>query len=638
MHDHKCKKLLLNRNHALLLGWLMKCIASDPPLHAAEILPGEMRGGWEATVTENNRVTTVFRGKEANGNQIHGLTIQFNDKNTDPKPAFFVESPECEMEPGTYNASSNVSIKLMTADMGFVIEGVGWMWDQRQSLLLISNKVSTVIRRDLINPQQPGETRRGQPDNATVRIHADFFSFHRTTSKAVYRHNVTASDPGHIQLASGRLQIDLKEGTGGLREVLADHAVELKMLDAQIPVEAKGGRAIYKLEDTSEGVVELLDAPTWSAPGYKGGGDRIEVSELKLQQQFKVIGNTWASLDPGRVRQEEVKNISPKLASIEITSEKYSFDGSEVRFEGQVEAGQKDLWKLQCAELTAGIDARSRRVMGIDAKGQVRFSQIKNGKRLDSTADHVLYHPTSLGKESIVLSGNAQVAGHEYMASGRNIEMTNNGQKQGMRVTGNAVMDLALAMASRLGIPHPAPSMQTTHEGESPQRLRITSNAYFFEDDKIIFKDRVRVQFEDADLTCTFLQVILSQDRKWIRSMIAQDKVLMKSIQGQLTCDRIEGFFTQENPQMKRMDAIGNVRLSHGMGKARSERASFFPQKEMVELSGTPQIIATLPVPGSPTQRHILAEGGQLFWNLARERLNGRGNYRISTIDNPDLW
>jgi hypothetical protein len=117
---------------------------------AADIENATIRGGWEAAVTENNQVTTILRGEEINGSESLNSVYNSIKKGSNPRPEFFIESPECEMpnlSEGNYDASSAKNIILRTADGGFVIEGIGWKWSQSQALLVISNKVTTTIRR-----------------------------------------------------------------------------------------------------------------------------------------------------------------------------------------------------------------------------------------------------------------------------------------------------------------------------------------------------------------------------------------------------------------------------------------------------------------------------------------------------------
>ena len=146
-----CAQILKSSLPAAVAAAFFLIFLNEP--QAADIESATIRGGWEAAVSENNRVTTILRGEEINGSRITQLSIQLNKEGAQSTPEFFIESTECNMpylSEGNYDASSAKKIILRTADGGFIIEGVGWKWSQSQSLLVISNKVSTTIKKNLI--------------------------------------------------------------------------------------------------------------------------------------------------------------------------------------------------------------------------------------------------------------------------------------------------------------------------------------------------------------------------------------------------------------------------------------------------------------------------------------------------------
>ena len=359
----------------LVIGCALLSLAQDDNL-----LQGTVRGGFKTTISDGDKVGVVFRGNEIIDGRITGLSIQFNEDTEEAKPKFYAESPSCELSPGGKDFSSKDSIKFWTADERLIIEGMGWAWIKSQSLLIISNKVSTTIRKDFIDTNHsPGSSRPARQDGI-INIHSDRFSFKRSTSQATFQNNVTAEDPGRLAMTCNQLRIHLGEDSEKLKEVIAEGSVHLNLLDQKLPVKAQAGRAIYSFGSDNEGTLELLDGPTWSASGYEGGGDRIVVSDGESQGHFLVLGNAQASLDPKNIRNQTLTSPNSKTGLIEITADQYNFDGDKVQFEGLVKATQQQNWTLQCDTLTAGVNQESGQVREIDAKGNVRLTQVRQGK------------------------------------------------------------------------------------------------------------------------------------------------------------------------------------------------------------------------------------------------------------------
>lgn len=65
--------------------------------------------------------------------------------NLDGKTEIIVSAPQCTYAPMDGLASSSGRLKLQTGDGKFRVEGEGFLWRQTDSLLIISNRVHTVI-------------------------------------------------------------------------------------------------------------------------------------------------------------------------------------------------------------------------------------------------------------------------------------------------------------------------------------------------------------------------------------------------------------------------------------------------------------------------------------------------------------
>lgn len=617
----------------LVTGYAVHSIAQD-----SNPLQGTVKGGFKTTVSDGDKVSVVFRGDEIVDNRITGLSIQFNEDTEEAKPKFYAESPSCERSSGTDDITSTDSIKFWTADNRLIIEGIGWAWMKSQSLLIISNKVSTTIRKDYIEASplspKPKATSGGQ---GIVNIHSDRFTFNRNTSQATFSNNVTAEDPDRLAMSCNQLRINLGEGSEELKEVIAEGSVRLKLLDPKLEVEAQSGRAIYSFGTENEGTLELLDAPTWSATSYKGGGDRIVVSDTEAKGNFMVLGNAFATLDPANIRNQTLNDENTKTSLIEITSDQYNFDGDTVRFEGFVKASQQQNWTLQCDTLTAGVNQESGQVREIDAGGNVRLTQVRQGKTMQSSADQALYRPLQDTTESIVLTGSAMVDTGEYLARGQMIELVQSGEQQTINVTGLATLEMPVTTVISIGILDLPENNNTKENSDKPSKLRVTADHYQFADQKAVFENNVKVYFADSTMGCQRMDVKFTPGRTGIESLEATGNILFSGEEGRMTCQKVIGYFSQDTHQMERLVATESVRLTHPKGKARGDKATFYPQTATVHLTGDPQVVAQVPSSKGGRPNYFHAEGGTLYWNQARSRFSGKG-MTVKTIENPDLW
>ena len=74
-----------------------------------------------------------------------------------------VEAPQCIYDQGQRSISSSGPLHVQTADGKFSIEGEGFLWQQTNSTLLVSNRVHTIIHPELLGPQSATTTTNARP-------------------------------------------------------------------------------------------------------------------------------------------------------------------------------------------------------------------------------------------------------------------------------------------------------------------------------------------------------------------------------------------------------------------------------------------------------------------------------------------
>jgi len=64
----------------------------------------------------------------------------------DGEPEITIEAPECLYDFKARTASSPGRLKILAGGDRFVVTGEGFLWQQAQASLIISNRVSTLVR------------------------------------------------------------------------------------------------------------------------------------------------------------------------------------------------------------------------------------------------------------------------------------------------------------------------------------------------------------------------------------------------------------------------------------------------------------------------------------------------------------
>ena len=96
---------------------------------------------------------------------IKGLRIETFDENGARQAV--VEAPECVYDGAKRVASSASHLRVVSGRGQFVVEGEGFLWQQDESKLLISNRVHTIVRDNTIMPagDQNASPRGGNADS-----------------------------------------------------------------------------------------------------------------------------------------------------------------------------------------------------------------------------------------------------------------------------------------------------------------------------------------------------------------------------------------------------------------------------------------------------------------------------------------
>ena len=103
---------------------------------------------------ETNKLKSLLTGKEARPQPDGPINIKeprIDNFHEDGRPDLVMKSPQCFFDYRTKVATSTNTLQVVDAEGRFSIEGEGFYWRQTNSMLIISNKVRTVLSKKFVN-------------------------------------------------------------------------------------------------------------------------------------------------------------------------------------------------------------------------------------------------------------------------------------------------------------------------------------------------------------------------------------------------------------------------------------------------------------------------------------------------------
>ena len=102
-----------------------------------------------------------------------------------------VQAPQCLYDAGQRSISSSGPLHMQTADGRFSIDGEGFLFQQTNSTLFVSNRVHTIIHPELLGGPTAGPaTTAAKPQAPAIDIFSDQFEFAQNAGRGVYQGNV----------------------------------------------------------------------------------------------------------------------------------------------------------------------------------------------------------------------------------------------------------------------------------------------------------------------------------------------------------------------------------------------------------------------------------------------------------------
>ena len=473
-----------------------------------------------------------------------------------------VEAPECIYDPDRKILSSAGPLHAQTAGGGFTIDGEGFLWQQTNSTLLVSNRVHTTLHPELFSskPSAPASTpatTRG-PD---MDIFSDQFEYGQTTGKAVYEGNVRVAGT-NLTATAGRMTILLPMAERRLQSITAERQV---VVDYE-QIHATGDWAFYS-EDT--GLVQMKGQPTWRVEQREGSGDELvfdrtnrifrATGHARLRVPASNMGSAAFLAQPGTAL---TNALPPTNHFVEVLCDSYVLQTNLAVFRKDVRVNdwrdEQEQGHMTCGLMTLTFIGTNQ----LDKLVAEQDVVIAQGDRQFSAARADYYGATSL----LDLTGSPAWRAGLREGSGDSIRM--NVANQEMLVRGNAVMKLPAGEVGRANLTGAAKGSKARQD--TAGMAQIYSREYLVTPASALFQGGVRIEHPQMKWTSSELTMLSPPELgKDGRMIIAEPDVVFNMLDDQGRAFRGTG-----------QKAVFTRRVS----------ASF--TNNLMELTGTPAVLS----------------------------------------------
>lgn len=267
------------------------------------------------------------------------------------------QSPQCSFDSTRRTASSPMPLQLHTGDGRFFTEGEGFLWDQTNSSLVISNRVHTTLRKDLVALQSSGMARRTtRPAETTenIEVFSDWFNYNRNSGFASYHGHVRVIGTD-LRLTADNLSLELPEPGTPFKNIVAEGDVVID----RGGLHAIGEKAAYSAANDT---VTITGNPSWHMGRREGRGDELVLD--RTNSIFRANGHAYLKLPRNAAEGNLLLDRNPapitslESASrfVEVLSDSYELRTNLAVFRQHVQGsefvGDKPQGKLSCGLMT----------------------------------------------------------------------------------------------------------------------------------------------------------------------------------------------------------------------------------------------------------------------------------------------
>jgi lipopolysaccharide export system protein LptA len=525
-----------------------------------------------------------------------------------------VQAPQCYYDRGQQTISSPGALRVQTADGAFSVEGEGFLYEQTNSFLRVSNRVHTILYPGMLSPK-PATARANAPAPAVEEaakpgtdIFSDQFEYAEDAGRGIYRGNVrvvgtnltsTAEEMTVLISAAERRPQTLTatQSVSRLISLTATRNVKVDYVTAEREqVQATGGRAFYAAD---KDMVEMSGEPTWRVGQRDGSGDELffdrtnnifrSLGHAKMKMPAQGLGTSGLF---SRTNPPTAKPGTPTNQFIEITCDNYELRTNLAFFREQVRVcdrlGDQLQGQMSCGQLTLTF-AGTNELQTMVAERRVLIEQ--EDKKF--SGENAVYTGTNTVLELIGdprwQAGKREGKGDQIRANLAHDEML---------VRGNAYMkfladELGQSAFSAMGKPKAGGP-----KGATNQFAEVFSEEYFLAPDSALFRGHVRIEHPQMNWVSDEITMLVPPELgQGGRMVIAEPQVVFD-----LTDERGQRF--------------------HGTGKkvVYTHRVTTTRTNDVVVLTGSPAMLAAT---------NLVGRNDLIQFDLASHTITAPGKYKL---------
>lgn len=267
--------------------------------------------------TVSGKSATPVSANEVLVDQFEMKTYRDGDTN---QLQLITRAPECRLDLQTDTAWSSNRLQVVTPTTNFFIEGRGFLCVQSNSLLVISNEVSTLLPKPSTNTNLRMSGAKPDPNN-NLRIFSDHFELHYDSNMVIYSGHVRVVD-SETQLRCDNLialfNTNRFDTNTTIERITAERNVSVLMPSRGM---ATGDRAVYTLTNGDE-FLEVLGHATWDDGERQGKADRFFFDHDR--NQLKADGNVALRFPNNAIDQTNLTESAGKVIDTNRLSELYA--------------------------------------------------------------------------------------------------------------------------------------------------------------------------------------------------------------------------------------------------------------------------------------------------------------------------
>ena len=618
-------------------------------------LGGRIRGFqipeyYPAIPGKKTPLRSLLKGEEAKPTSkdtvaISGPRIECYDR--DGKTNTLVTTSECFYEISKKTVFSTAPLRLSRTDGSMSIQGKGFSWSHSDSVLVISNQVSS----EFFGLDVSGFTTNNLSSASNrVRVTSNQFTFSQKENHVQYLGNVNVSEEG-IRLRCNKLQFFSAGTSSDFEQVIGEGNARIDIDKPDQKFSASGDQFVYV---RSQNELAISGNVSWHEESQKGSANYVTLRNNG--KELSAAGNVQLELDKNQLNESGMIGVPVALSNSKNTgilascSDNLNSIGNRITLFGNVWVQDGDA-SLFCdslhihfkeahdnTEKITSTGGQDREIEWIEATGNVKISQedhlIETQKAVykpaDSTAifeEHTRWSSDRLTGESEQLFMWAEPRSAQAMGNVK-VVVPVEGKIQPLELFG--------PQAETNSVSSPLASDDTVKT--QAHELRVNSPRMNVDEKQINFFDEVNVEIQSkgTDLThMTMSQLLLNfedkktegaETTKYLDNIVATGKVHIIQTTSrpepktqQMKSETMKVQLDEKTGAVLNVVAEQDVIMEQEDVVASGKKAVFDTATQLLELTGYP--VAKMP------RGTLYAD--KMIWDRKANVFKGVSNFRI---------